>query len=245
MPNNSGFSKDPRRARPERRAAGRGMPAEAAFRYPGGVSATHRELVDLTLGFITHRVAELDEDEAARLIRRFERTSEDSGRMGVLLGSLGVGRSSTSTTPEKGKRSGQSLAARIALEVAMGRALTRKREILSQRGMLNGESAAERLGVSRQTIHARTRAGLILALEFGKRGLRYPEWQFDDAIAGDPLAEVLAALAELEPWTRYRFFMQPQPALAGRTPIEALRSGDRAATIRAARVWSRGEQGGG
>jgi hypothetical protein len=99
--------------------------------------------------------------------------------------------------------------------------------------------------VSRETINKRAQRGQLLALEFAKRGKRYPDWQFDERLAGAPVERVLAALATLEPWARYRFFTQPQPGLGGRTPVEALRQGAVDAVRQAAESWATGEQGGG
>ena len=111
--------------------------------------------------------------------------------------------------------------------------------------MLTGEEAAARLGVSRETINKRAQQGRLLALEFGKRGKRYPDWQFEDRVAGAGLESVLLALAALDAWERFRFFAQTQPALGGRTAVDALRDGDAQAVRRAAEVWADGEQGGG
>jgi hypothetical protein len=45
-------------------------------------------------------------------------------------------------------------------------------------------------------------------------------------------------------WSRYRFFTESAPALAGETPIEALRAGAADRVLAAVNTWARGEQGG-
>ena len=131
------------------------------------------------------------------------------------------------------------------LEAAFQRGDERKAALLREPTMLTGEAAAARLGVSRETINKRAQQGKLLALEFAKRGKRYPDWQFEDRLVGPPVERVLAALMYLPPWERYRFFTQRLPGTAGRTPIEALRLGEVEAVRRAAETWAEGEQGGG
>ena len=135
--------------------------------------------------------------------------------------------------------------AETALDAAFRRGDARRAAILRDPAMLTGEAAAARLGVSRETINKRSQQGRLLALEFAKRGKRYPEWQFEESVAGRPLESVLAAFGSRDAWEQYRFFTQTQPGLGGRTPVEALRRGEVAAVKSAAEEWVAGEQGGG
>ena len=93
------------------------------------------------------------------------------------------------------------------------------------------------------------RALSALPCEFGsKRGYRFPQWQRDLVLDRGGRARfeaVLARLAVVGPWSRYRFFMQGAPALEGRTPIQALQDGAGEAVLHAAETWAQGEQGGG
>jgi len=137
---------------------------------------------------------------------------------------------------------------RAALARAFARAEANNVEILKRPDMLRGEELAKRLGVSRATVDNQRGAGRLLALELGtKRGVRYPAWQselVEDAAVRTAFESVLAALAKTGLWSRYRFFVQPAPALGGRTPIEALKAGEGDAVRRAAETWVAGEQGG-
>jgi hypothetical protein len=137
----------------------------------------------------------------------------------------------------------------VALERAFKRAELSKTELLLSEEMLSGEALGRLLGLSRATIDNRRVEGKLLALEFGaKRGFRYPRWQcelFDERGTRAHFEAVLAVLKSVGAWSRYRFFTQGVPALAGRTPLEALKAGEGDGVIAAATTWARGEQGGG
>jgi HTH domain len=136
-----------------------------------------------------------------------------------------------------------------ALAQAFVRAELNKIEMLRRPEMVNGEVLAQELGVSRATVDNRRVAGQLLALEFpSKRGFRYPLWQ-RDLILNDKsrglFEAALERLAGLGPWSRYRFFTQNAPALAGQSPLQELAAGRGEAVLRAADSWVQGEQGGG
>jgi hypothetical protein len=137
---------------------------------------------------------------------------------------------------------------RRALELAFIRGDARKSEILQQPDMLNGEALAARLGLSRATVNNRRLAGNLLALDFGtKRGVRYPAWQcelVEDREGRESFEAILQTLAPLGAWSRYRFFVQPAPALAGATPIDALRAHRVHEVAELAQTWVEGTQGG-
>jgi len=107
------------------------------------------------------------------------------------------------------------------LAQAFDRAEERKVNLLKRADMLNGEQLAAELGLSRATVDNRRQEGKLLALEFGtKRGFRFPQWQRDLVEERDVRASfeaVLNRLAPVEPWSRYRFFVQSSPELDGRT----------------------------
>jgi hypothetical protein len=136
-----------------------------------------------------------------------------------------------------------------ALTQAFDRAEERKINLLQRADMLNGEQLAAELGLSHATVDNRRQEGKLLALEFGaKRGFRFPQWQRDLVEERDTRASfeaVLNQLAPVQPWSRYRFFVQSSPELGGRTPVEALRAGEADSVLHAAETWTQGEQGGG
>ncbi len=199
----------------------------------GGMSKARRNLAQLAAELAVRRVVELPETEATRIAGAVERLDDPARQLTVIFGR------------ERGVAVRETNTPQAALEQAFERADQRKAAILRDPAMLTGEAAAERLGVSRETINRRAQQGRLLALEFAKRGKRYPAWQFEESVAGRPLESVLAALGSLGDWERYRFFTQRQPGLGGRTPVEALRRGEVDAVKSAAGAWAAGEQGGG
>lgn len=108
------------------------------------------------------------------------------------------------------------------------RAFADRRALLAD--ALSVSEVAALLGVGRQTPHDRARAGTLLAVkENGK--LLFPDWQFDPdgpdgVVAGLP--DVLRAMSDrpISALGRARWFLEPKSLSDGRTPLDALRSGD-------------------
>ncbi len=103
---------------------------------------------------------------------------------------------------------------------------------------LTAPQVARLLGSSRQTPLSRAQAGTLFAV-YDRGAWRFPGWQFDpegpdDVIAGLP--EVLEALAGLSPFAELVWLSRANPVLDGRTPIEALRSGELDRVLAAARA---------
>jgi hypothetical protein len=115
----------------------------------------------------------------------------------------------------------------------------RAAEILARPEMQSAAALAARLGVTRETVNQRRRAGTLLALEGAKRGWRYPDWQLgEDGRPLRGLAEIMRALGE--PWTAYRFLVSPHGALGGETGLEALRRGRATEVVAAAQAMAEG-----
>ena len=110
-----------------------------------------------------------------------------------------------------------------------------KRTELGRPFMLSGEEAAKRAGLTRQALDDRRKAGTALAVAHIKRGYKYPAWQFSDRLA-EPLAALWPILKPMDSWGKYLFFIEREPLVGGRTPLEALEAGEHAAVIRAARA---------
>lgn len=94
---------------------------------------------------------------------------------------------------------------------------------------LTVNEVAEILGVGRQTPHDRQKAGTLLAIK-DKGRWRFPDWQFDpdgpDGVV-EGLPEANRALrGPASDVGRVRWFTTPKQLLGGRTPLDALRSGD-------------------
>lgn len=126
------------------------------------------------------------------------------------------------------------------------RGIAAKRRMLeAEGGTLAAEEVERLLGISRQQVNNRRRQGKLLAVEVGRRGFRYPAWQFDaQGCALKGLALALGELAEADPWSRILFFLEANERLTetgsrARTPLEALREGRVEDVRRAARAWER------
>jgi hypothetical protein len=108
-------------------------------------------------------------------------------------------------------------------------------------GTLTSDEVARLLGMTRQAVDKRRRAGRLLAFSLGRRGYAYPAWQFvpDGILPG--LEEALAALTVQGSWTQAAFFLGGTLYLDGETPLAELRRGNIAAVLRAASAY--GEHG--
>jgi hypothetical protein len=98
-------------------------------------------------------------------------------------------------------------------------------------------------GISRQRIDRRVRERTLLAVPGPSNRRLYPTLQFNrDGSVVEGLKPVLEALPTRNPWSALNFLARPDRRLDGRRPIEALRQGEVAIVIEAARRMA--EQGG-
>jgi hypothetical protein len=111
----------------------------------------------------------------------------------------------------------------------------RDRLLHAEGGVLAAQDAAKHLGISRQAVNKRRKAGSLLGLSLGRRGYAYPAWQFGKVGVLQGLETVLATLSTLDPWMRAVFFLSPNPRLSENSPIKALRQGKVTEVVRAAR----------
>ncbi len=92
-------------------------------------------------------------------------------------------------------------------------------------------------GVSKQAVNDRVRRHRLLALRTASGRLVYPAAQFEDEHVVAGLGEVLDILVpdNTEAWMVASWLATPDPDLADRAPIEALREGQVDGVLRAAR----------
>ena len=109
-------------------------------------------------------------------------------------------------------------------------------------GAVPVEKAAAMLGLTRQAVDRRRRAGKLIGLTMGRRGYLYPAWQFGEHGTIPGLEETLAALDSFGPWSQVSWFISPNTRLGGRSPLSVLREGQVEPVVRAAQLY--GEQGG-
>jgi hypothetical protein len=122
------------------------------------------------------------------------------------------------------------------------RGLRARAELLAaEGGALSARAVADLLGITRQAVAKRRRAGRLLGLTTGRYAYVYPAWQFGDDGTQPGLESVLNALSDHDPWMQLAFFLAPNRRLAEATPLSELRKGHVADVLRAARAY--GEQG--
>jgi hypothetical protein len=92
-------------------------------------------------------------------------------------------------------------------------------------GALTSQQVSNVLGISRQAVDKRRSSNQLLALTQGRRGYRYPSFQFNEGKTIQGLEEVLEALKALDPWMQLNFFTSAHERLGGKTPIKALHDG--------------------
>jgi len=108
-------------------------------------------------------------------------------------------------------------------------------------GALTAVQVAGTLGISRQMVEKRRRAGKLLAVSTGRHGYRYPVWQFDESGVLPGLEDVLNVLTPHDEWMQVAFFVSKNERLKDQTPIECLKTGKLDAVLSAAAVY--GEHG--
>lgn len=108
-------------------------------------------------------------------------------------------------------------------------------------GALSSAQLADALGLTRQAVDKRRRAGKLLALSVGRRGYRYPAFQVVNGELLKDLEQVLEGLSGHDAWAQLAFLVTAQSDLEGRTPVDCLKDGHREAVLRAA--TSLAEQG--
>ncbi len=113
----------------------------------------------------------------------------------------------------------------------------RARLLASEGGTWDAETVARHLHLTRQGVNRRRRAGALLGIDVGRRGYRYPAWQFDRGGTLSGLEDVLRALQQHDPWMQLIFMVSANARLGNRTPLEALRSSEREAVTAAARAF--------
>jgi len=114
--------------------------------------------------------------------------------------------------------------------------------IWSRSDMLSSDEAAKRVNMSREALNRQRQARKVLGLEATKRGVRYPQWQFEDRVRPN-VAPLLAALSHLDAWGHYLFFTQAEPLLRGQTPLHVLRTGSPKEVLRVGHLLAKEAHG--
>jgi len=128
------------------------------------------------------------------------------------------------------------------LAASRARGLEARQQLFNaEGGAWTASHVASHLGISRQSVDKRRKAGKLLALTTGRRGYFYPSWQFGRGGVLDGWETILAALAPQDPWAQVIFMLTPSDWLDEKTPLETLRRGQIEAVQTAASAF--GEHG--
>ncbi len=125
------------------------------------------------------------------------------------------------------------------------KALEMKEEMLERAGSTIGvNQAAKILGIGRQGVNKRRKAGKLIGLDIGGHGYQYPLCQFDESRGGtiEGLEATLEFLDPLDsPWMALQFLVRDNPRLDDKRPVELLMKGEVEPVITA--VQAHGEHG--
>lgn len=147
--------------------------------------------------------------------------------------------------PSKARALHSDLIAEPVVDFEAVRAVAQRRSLLSRAGGgLTIRDVATRLGVQEQDVERLRANGRLLAVPGpGGEGWLYPACQFVESAVLPGLDEVIGEFTVNSAWTQLYVLISNDPALSGRSPVEALKDGD----IEAARqvVQGYGEQGAG
>ncbi len=119
------------------------------------------------------------------------------------------------------------------------RGLEARQQILeAEGGTMTVSEVAAMLGITRQAVEKRRKAGKLIALSVGKRGFAYPRWQFTsngELLPG--LEDVLSDLEEHSAMAQTIFMLRPNTRLDGSRPLDAVRRGQFDDARRAAQTY--------
>lgn len=106
------------------------------------------------------------------------------------------------------------------------RGLEARQQILeAEGGTMTVSEVASMLGITRQAVEKRRKAGKLIALSLGQRGYAYPRWQFDADRVLPGLDAVLHELEMPDGWGQVGFLLSPNTRLKRRRPLDVLRAG--------------------
>lgn len=125
---------------------------------------------------------------------------------------------------------------------ALARGLSvREKMAAEEGGNLSADEAAQRLGMTKQSVLNLYHAGKVLAWRTEKQGaFRFPAWQFSEGGRLPGLELVLAKLSAgelLDDWGKIGFFLQSHGSLGGRRPLDLLRENKLESVLKAAESY--------
>ncbi len=194
-------------------------PASKSRTLPPGNKGADR-LRETTAGRIGEAVRRMLDNASDDTIHAILREPSDVGSMIQLLSRVGV--------------------AEVAIIDPLAQAYLRgtemKQRLLQEAGgVYSTGDVAKLLNISGQAVHARLVRGKLLAVSAGNDRHRFPICQFTSEGLLPGFDEFLAVCNVDDPWTKLALLLDPQPALSGRSILDALRAGRREDALRVAR----------
>lgn len=118
------------------------------------------------------------------------------------------------------------------------RGLRARDELLAaEGGTLGVLEVADLLGITRQAVNKRRESGKLVGIEIGRRGYRYPAWQFSSGGTLPGLERTLEALGDVPAIGAARFFLSGSHRLGGKRPLDLLRKENVEPVVAAARTF--------
>lgn len=112
------------------------------------------------------------------------------------------------------------------LVAARTRGLEARQQLLdAEGGAWTVDQVASHLGLTRQAVDKRRKAGKLLALTVGRRGYLYPAWQFARHGVLPGWETILRGLVAHDPWAQVIFMLSPSDRTGDQRPLDALRHG--------------------
>jgi hypothetical protein len=124
---------------------------------------------------------------------------------------------------------------------AYRRAELRVRESVQRGDLVPLEVIAQRMGSTHESITEAVWAGRLFSVPVGQR-VFFPAFFADRGLRREDLEFVIPGLASREPWSKLAFFTTPKEMLGGRTPVDALKRGERDLVKRLALAFNDGKR---
>ena len=113
-----------------------------------------------------------------------------------------------------------------AIAAALAEGTLQKKELLEEMGgAFTADQLAKILKISPQAVHGGRQTNLYFGLPVAK-GFRYPKFQVTDSGTLKGLKEFLSAFTLPDPWTKLAVLVAPSDRLNGRSPLNAIKTGE-------------------
>lgn len=121
--------------------------------------------------------------------------------------------------------------------------LAKQRLLSAEGGSIGVLEVSKILGLQRQSVDKRRKAGSLIAIDIGTHGYKYPIWQFTENGVLDGIPEVIKIFQDkrIGSIELYIFFLYENLRLGNKRPLDLLKKGSKKDVIEVAKLY--GEQG--